>query len=91
MAFTKKKKKQSINPSCLISFQYGILQLRFLQSQTGCHDAEDVVMSSIQLSALGFTLLFQLLLNNVAKKTKIILKQLINIAVFSLERLLRRV
>lgn len=88
---SQKNKKQSINPSCLISFQYGVLQLRFLQSQTGRHDAEDVVMSSIQLSPLGFTFLFQLLLKNVAKKTKIILKQSINIALFGLELLLRQV
>lgn len=56
------KQKQRIC-GYLISLQYGILQASFLQSKAWCHSAEDVVMSSIQLSTLSFTLFFQLLLN----------------------------
>jgi hypothetical protein len=46
----------------LSSLQNGILHVSLLQAQAGSHDAEDVVMSAIQLSSLSLTLLFQLLL-----------------------------
>lgn len=46
----------------LSSLQNGILHVSLLQAQAGSHDAEDVVMSAIQLSSLRLTLLFQLLL-----------------------------
>lgn len=46
----------------LISLQYGIFHISFLQSQARGHNAEDIVMSSIQLGPLSFTLFFQFLL-----------------------------
>lgn len=51
----------------LISLQYGILHISFLQSQAWSHNAENVIMSSIELGSFSFTFLFHLLLNKVSR------------------------
>lgn len=65
-----------MNTGYLIPLQYGIFHISFLQRQACRHNAEDVVMPSIQLGPLSFTFLFQLLLKQNVQTLLLIRKPL---------------